>query len=339
MQHQLSLGPLLDEKGHLIEAGYHTKLIKEYQRSAIKVKGLRIKEWDYYYVGNDRYGIALTIADNDYLWLTSVTLFDFVLKNEHTSTQMGFLPKGKLKLPESSTSGNTDVHFKNHQISFHVKGKQRIITASIQKFQNQETLNIDLVLEPTIQDSMVIATPFEKPTHFYYNQKINLLKAKGTVKINNQTYDFNDCYGVLDWGRGVWTYKNTWYWSSMSGVSSGVKIGFNLGYGFGNTSQATENMLFVDQQTYKFEDVVFSIPQKDGKDDYMSLWEIHSKSKDIHLTFTPILDRYSKANLILLKSIQHQVFGLFNGTFQLPNGNKIEIKDMIGFAEKVTNHW
>jgi hypothetical protein len=24
-------------------------------------------------------------------------------------------------------------------------------------------------------------------------------------------------YGVLDWGRGVWTYSNTWYWASMSG--------------------------------------------------------------------------------------------------------------------------
>ena len=25
-------------------------------------------------------------------------------------------------------------------------------------------------------------------------------------------------YGTLDWGRGVWTYDNTWYWGSGNGT-------------------------------------------------------------------------------------------------------------------------
>ena len=43
-------------------------------------------------------------------------------------------------------------------------------------------------------------------------------------------------FGVLDWGRGVWTYHNVWYWGSASGLVDGVPFGFNIGYGFGDTS-------------------------------------------------------------------------------------------------------
>ncbi|NCU33553.1 MAG: DUF2804 domain-containing protein, partial [Candidatus Moranbacteria bacterium] len=311
MQHQLTKGPLLDSKGHLIEAGYATHLIKDYRRSDIKVKGMRIKEWDYYYIGNTAYGCALTIADNDYLWLTSVTFFDFDARTEHTSTQMGFFPRGKLNLPETSEKGDISLELKNHTIRIQLNQNTRKIQAVIQSFHQKETMLLDVSLVPSIKDSMVIATPFHKPTHFYYNQKINLLKAKGTMTIGSKKYSMNDCYGVLDWGRGVWTYKNTWYWSSLSGVQNGNRIGFNLGYGFGDTDKATENMLFFNDETHKFEDIIFDIPKNENHEDYMSPWRIHSQSKNIDLIFEPLLDRHSNASFIVLKSIQHQVFGYF----------------------------
>lgn len=45
-QHILSKGALLDCNGRLVEAGYATSLIKDYDRNAIKAGRLRIKEWD-----------------------------------------------------------------------------------------------------------------------------------------------------------------------------------------------------------------------------------------------------------------------------------------------------
>jgi hypothetical protein len=98
-------------------------------------------------------------------------------------------------------------------------------------------------------------------------------------------------------------------------------------------------MLFYDDETIKYDDVIFNIPNKDRHDDFMSPWTITDEQKHINLTFTPILDRYSHSNVVIIKSIQHQVFGKFSGTFTLPSGNVIEIKDMMGFAEKVVNHW
>ena len=53
MEHELTTGKLLDENGNLKEAGFSYQLVKKYNRNAITAGKSRIKEWDYYYVGND----------------------------------------------------------------------------------------------------------------------------------------------------------------------------------------------------------------------------------------------------------------------------------------------
>ena len=53
MQKELTnAGPLLNERGELCEAGYARRLIKAYDRRAIKAAAHRIKEWDYYLIMN-----------------------------------------------------------------------------------------------------------------------------------------------------------------------------------------------------------------------------------------------------------------------------------------------
>lgn len=338
-QHLLTEGLLLDSKGNLSEAGYHTSLIKTYHRNMVKAKGMRIKEWDYYHVGNDHVGVALTVADNSYMWLTSATLFDFDQAKELSWSKMGWFPNGKLNLPETSSQGDVVFKKKSFSFEFRIVDGKRHLKAFIKSFNDQKELSVDLVLEKTIKNSMVIATPFEKPKHFYYNQKINLLKASGNVQFGDQNLEFKDSYGVLDWGRGVWTYKNTWYWSSMSGIYQNHKMGFNLGYGFGDTSKASENMFFYDDEVIKLDDVLFDIPMKDGKEDYLKTWNFTSKDGKINLTFEPILDRHSNSNVVVISSKQHQVFGKFSGSIQVNPKRKIEFKDMMGFAEKVMNKW
>lgn len=338
-QVKLKKGPLVDDQGEIIESGYHTALVKTYQKSALKTPRFRLKEWDYYYVGNDQYGIATTLADNGYMWLASVTFFDFAHKGEVTRTKMGWF-KSRFKMPESSETG--DVTFKKggFRISYQHQDDKRIINVNIPRFANTDTLSATIELTPQIKDSMVIVTPFYKPKHFYYNQKINLLKASGQIVFGPKSYDLNDnCYGVLDWGRGVWPYKNTWFWSSLSGIQDGHLIGFNLGYGFGDTHAATENMAFYDDETIKLNDIVFDI-LKDGKSlHYLDTWHLHDEADLIHLEFRPILDRKAKTSALFISSDQHQVFGYFKGYIKRKDGTKIEIKNMLGFAERVVNRW
>lgn len=364
MQHEiLNAGPLLDEKGHLAEPGFAKTMLPLYDRAAIKAPGWRIKEWDYYYIGNTYYGIALTIADNSYMGLDSISLLDFRTPWEHTNSPIGFFTGGKVGFPSTSSKGDVFHSGKNHAIYFRNDGQKRVLEFSMDNFYKGKSIQGCIELIDPHGESMVIATPFKgKPDHFYFNQKINCLPAKGKVTFDNVEYIFNptDSFGVLDWGRGVWTYKNTWYWSSASGMAGGVPFGFNIGYGFGDTSAASENMLFYNHKAHKLDEVTFHIPMVSKKyktrgsccsqggitidtadlvEDYLSPWTFTSNDGRFEMDFEPIMDRHADSNVGIIRSNQHQVFGKFSGKAILDDGTVIEVKDFMGFAEKVYNKW
>lgn len=345
MQHKITQSKkLLDENGVLTEPGYSTELIFDYDRKDIKASKLLIKEWDYYLITNKEYAVALTIADNGYMGLLSATFIDYVNKTETTQSVPTLFPMGKYNAPSTSVKGSWQVSTKRAEFSFENDGEKRRLTCTYHKFRDGEDLTADIELTDVPKDSMVIATPFfEKANKFYYNQKINCLTAKGYAKIGEKIYKFDDEYSmaVLDWGRGVWGYNNTWYWGSMNTrLPNGDKFGFNIGYGFGNTGAATENMLFYNGICHKLDNVAFNIPlDEKGKEDYLNDWSFTSNDGRFELKFKPILDRSAIIDIKLMCSKQHQVFGRFTGYVVLDDGTKVEIKDEIGFAEKVHNKW
>ena len=165
------------------------------------------------------------------------------------------------------------------------------------------------------------------------------MRAEGSFTYGGRTYTFDpaESFAVLDWGRGVWTYHNTWYWGSASYQVGGVPFGWNIGYGFGDTSAATENMLFYDGKAHKLGNVQFHIPG--GEKDFMSPWRFSSDDGRFEMDFVPVLDRKSCTDVKIIKSDQHQVFGRFTGRAVLDGGKVVEVKDFPGFAEKVENKW
>lgn len=333
--------PLLDEHGNIAHPGYAKKMLWDYNRKDIKASKFKIKEWDYYLIVNDKMGVALTMDDNAYMGLMSLSLLDFEKGREKTVSRMFAFPMGKLNFPNSSSYGKIEYHNKTCDFIFETLNDKRILKASMKDFIKGEDVNVEFELTHEPEESMVIATPFEKEKHFYYNQKINCMRAKGNVQFEGQTIEFSpdNTFATLDWGRGVWTYHNTWYWGSASGVVNGEDFGFNIGYGFGDTSAATENMLFYKGKAHKLEHVTFNIPMKNGKEDYLSPWTFTSSDARFEMDFVPILDRAACTDVKLIKSDQHQVFGYFTGVAVLDDGTEIHIKDFLGFAEKVENKW
>ena len=343
MQHEITeRHPLLDENGHLIETGFAKSLILDYERSKIRANSLRIKEWDYYLVCNDDFALALTVDDNSYMALDSISLLDFRIPWEHTNSPMKFMTLGKRNFPASSLEGDVKGEGKGYRIEFRKLEGKRILDFRMDDFLDGKKIEGTVTLYDDNDESMVIVTPYkESKVHFYYNQKINCMPAEGKVLFDGKEYIFdkNSSFGTLDWGRGVWTYKNTWYWGSASGKVDGHRFGFNIGYGFGDTSAASENMLFYDGKAHKLSQVTFNIPMKDGKEDYLSPWTFTSDDGRFEMDFVPIMDRASNTDFVILGSDQHQVFGRFSGTAILDDGKEIKIKDFTGFAEKVSNKW
>ncbi|MDC7226533.1 MAG: DUF2804 domain-containing protein [Spirochaetales bacterium] len=341
---------LLDGRGCVAEPGWARRSLYRYQRQKIKAPGFRVKEWDYYCVMSLEYGLALTAADNGYMGFFAVTLFDFINRTEKSGTVMTALPLGRLNMPESSGSGDVIIDEAAIRMSFVHEGGKRVLRVDYPGFDKGRGLTAELELftpaGDEAYDRMVIATPFHKRGRFYFNEKHNCLPARGTVRCGDFGCSFggddsaSKAWAVLDWGRGVWTYKNTWYWGSASGVAAGKPFGFNIGYGFGDTSAATENMLFYEGRAHKLEGVKFNIPgEAEGAERYMDPWTFTSSDGRFEMTFTPILDRASDANVLIIRSSQHQVFGHFSGKAVLDDSQVVDVDNLPGFAEKVYNRW
>ena len=116
---------------------------------------------------------------------------------------------------------------------------------------------------------------------------------------------------------------------------NGKPFGFNIGYGFGDTSAASENLLIYDGVAHKLSKVQFNIPE----DSFLKPWTFSSDDGRFEMDFVPILDRAARTNALIIESDQHQVFGRFSGKAVLDDGTALELHDFLGFAEKVRNRY
>lgn len=164
------------------------------------------------------------------------------------------------------------------------------------------------------------------------------MRASGWVTVGDEKHEFNPAtdFGTLDWGRGVWTYDNTWFWGSGNCDLDGHTFGFNIGYGFGDNSAATENILFYDGVAHKLDDIYFNMPENGS---YTDPWTFSSSDGRFEMDFVPIIDRSAFIDFKAIISDQHQVFGRMSGKAVLDDGTVLEIKDMLMFAEKVHNRY
>lgn len=335
----LSPGKLLDASGSLVQSGYAFYQAKEYDRGDIRASKLRIKEWDYYCFADEEYAVALTVADNSYMSLASASVLDFKRFGYITKSKMGAFPRGKLKLPSMCEKGDTSFVKGGVKIEFScdADGKRKLC-CEYKKYLGKDGFECEIELEKPVGDNITIATPFDKPKQFYYNTKINCLRGKGRFRLGEFTHEFANGMGVLDWGRGVWPYRNVWYWSSLSAEIDGKAFGLNLGYGFGNPS-GTENVIFFDGKAHKLNNVTFDIPYTKNEYDFLKPWKVCDDEDRLNLMFYPMIDRKDRMNAVVLSTDQHQVFGKFYGKAVLDDGTTIDVDGKTGFAERVVNKW
>ncbi|MCL2024039.1 MAG: DUF2804 domain-containing protein [Oscillospiraceae bacterium] len=327
--------PLHNSDGTLREPGWSRRPVQIYSRAGVKAPHIRLKEWDYYLVVGQGYGIALTIADNGYMGLNSVSLMDFGAASSIDKSIPTLFPMGKYKMPADSASPSiVRIGGKKLQMSFEVKEGQRHLVCFYKKFHKEQDFLCDILLQEPDMDSLTIATPWqEDKLAFYYNRKINCMPASGWFELGGIRREFDPTtdFGTLDWGRGVWTYDNRWKWGSGNGVVQGKPFGFNLGYGFGDTAAASENIIFFDGKGHKFNDILFRF----DKNDYMKPWKWESSDGRFDGNFIPVFDHFTKVDVGVLCTDGHQVFGNFTGKCILDDGRTLEIKNLFCFAEDV----
>lgn len=324
---------MLDREGRPV-AGYTLHGDAVYERARIRGALLRLKEWDFYQISDDRYCLQLVIGHVSYAGNCNIAFFD------HRSGERIFergsttpLPFHSMHLPENAHM-DTILSFSQGELelSFETKREERKLTARSGSF------SAEALLTPAAPESVLVCTPFAKPREFYINEKINLLRAQVSVRFEGREYAFapGRTFALLDWGRGVWPVSHEWYWSSVNTLFEGVPFGFNLGCGFGDDvkRRGTENIVYVNKTALKLPQIQIS----HGADP-MQPWQITSEENRFTATLTPHYDRDTITKLLFVDNRCHQMFGTFEGSLRLESGTVFSFSGVTGFAEHAINHW
>lgn len=335
---------LLSRGGTVSEPGWARSLVWKYDRSAVRALPIRIKEWDYYLVRCRKGAFAVTISDLGYLGMLSASFIDLENVTEHTETVTELLPRGKYGLGTDSSDVSAEARTSRVHIRYSQDKGRRRIQCFWHDFEGGYDLKADLVLSQPPMDTMAIATPWkDHPKCFYYNQKIMNMPVQGSVILGKKKLEFSPDtdFGILDWGRGVWTYDNVWYWGTGSALVEGKPLGMNLGYGFSDRSCASENIFIYEGRAEKLGEAAIDIPKTaDGKDfDYLGKWNISSKDGKLSAVFTPLLDRKARTDVLVIVSDQHQVFGVLNGSLKMDSGKVLQLNDYPCAIERVHNRY
>ncbi len=294
----------------------------------------RIKRWDYYGVTHPDGYFSATVANLGYAGQVFVYAVDFAAATyvEDTIT----IPLGTgVTLPRNSGSGRTSWSGKRASLTFDAVKDERRIQVEWADFGGRPlTADLTMSMLPDHESTVIVIPIADK--RFYYNHKINCMPVTGSVRNGDSAIELaaDTSSGNLDWGRGVWEYNSLWVWASASGfLGDGRRVGLNLGFGFGDTSAATENTVLIDGKIHKLGVVRFEYDNTN----FMRPWRMVSNRID--LTFTPFLDRTAKTNLLVIRSEVHQMFGHYEGTFADDSGADVRIEGLVGWAEEHQARW
>jgi hypothetical protein len=344
MQNEITeAGPLLLPSGKLAQIGWARHPLLECNLSDANfypgrfMQSYRLKRWDYYGIFTPQHFFSATIADLGYAGNIFVYILNFSTGELHEEGLVIPLSRG-IHLPRSSSAGDATFKDRRAVLSFRRSPDHRVISVSWPEFNQGRGINAEITLNSLPDhESMNIVIPIGK-RRFYYNHKVNCLPAEGFLQYGDflEDIDPDESLGSLDWGRGVWQYSSFWNWASASGyLPDGRTIGLNLGTGFGDTSQATENCLVLDGKIHKLDTVTFEYDVQD----YSSPWKFSDSEGRLQLDFIPFKERLARTNLVLIYSEVHQMFGRYSGWVQTDDGEKLLVNDLIGFAEEHYARW
>lgn len=292
----------------------------------------RRKRWEYWCVSTPTHLVALTVADLDYLGVTSVHLLEYGGR-EVTRTSLRPFAHG-VRLPDSLGSG-TGAAIGPVRARIHNRpGGTRLRFACDTP---EGRLNADLTVDlPEGHETMSVVVPWSHD-RFQYTSKHTARPARGAVRLGRDVLDFDGAWGVLDHGRGRWPHDTGWNWGAASGRTDGHTVGLQFGGRWTEGTGLTENALCVDGRLSKIGE---ELEWDYDPDDALTPWWIRTPGSDqVDLVFTPFHERVDRTGAGPLANDTRQCFGHYTGAIRTDEGHPVAVDGLLGFAERVRVRW
>lgn len=291
----------------------------------------RNKRFDYWCVTSPDLVAALNVSHSDYRVTLAAFFLDLKTLKDIPLAEVRWLPGKRVPtMPEVSGAGPVIGEGENLEVRIEPQeGGTRLRLVS-------DRLTIDVFAEELPDhESMNVVVPWDEK-RFQLTRKNNCMRAHGEVIADGKSYRLSPdtAYATLDFGRGRWPYSIVWNWASASGISDGREIGLQFGAKWTDGTPSTENALRIDGRIHKISEEMEWVYDPT---DFMKPWRIRGAGVD--LVFTPVFDRHSKFDRLVVLSREDQCFGHFNGTITAPEGDLVRINNLLGWAEEVHRRW
>jgi hypothetical protein len=282
---------------------------------------LQRKGWIYGGIYNNTFAVGFAIADTGYLGKAFIYLYHFPTNTFiEEAAQFPFYFKSSF-MPSM-----------NGEWKFRQENKIWLVNRNGEDLELQyegKRLRADITFQNFRNGMSAVAPAGKRPFNFTY--KNAGMKTQTHLAFDNNHFDLEGNFGVLDFTLGFPPRHTRWNWASATGNTQDEKtVGLNLVAHF---NDGLENLLLLNHQLIPLGKAIFQYEYPADK----KSWKIKTEDGIVDMQFTPSGARKDHINVGFLKHQFVQPFGKFEGNILL-EGNKIPFT-AYGVTEEHDSLW
>jgi hypothetical protein len=291
----------------------------------------RKKKWNFWNWIGPECVLSVTLADIDYAAFCSFSLTDLASGGGWQGAWYG--RPGRVELPEQVEAS---IAFRSGAIDYEnrLDGSVRLRARA----GDGSAVAADLVVRRSPgSESLNVVVPWSD-TRFQCNSKHAALPCEGGVRAGDRRYRFDPatCFGVQDWGRGIWPYRSFWNWGVATGWQGDVLLGVNVGARWTTGTGSNENGILWNGRLHKvMEDLRWDYDPVEWR----KPWRVRAEhSGALDLVLEPVAAHRPRLNLGVLATGGVCAFGRWRGRVCV-EGGELAVQGLFGWAEEFAHRW
>ncbi|HVI03601.1 MAG TPA: DUF2804 domain-containing protein [Enhygromyxa sp.] len=295
------------------------------------LRALRLKEWQAFQLGNQRYFIIVALFNAKLLALAQVKVYDREQRRKHLFEAK--LPGWALQAPRnlldsqmSWAQGDAAIRFVNKLAEDRID-----ITLALPESADMPALSGTVTAHADGCEPEVVSIPFAENRGMYSHK--GCLALTGELRLGDQiiTFTRDDSFLLMDDHKGYYPRVMRWDWVTGGGFDGqGRRIAFNLTRNDSiDPVRYNENCLWIDGRVHLLPPVQFAR----RSDRSPEVWEIRDEAGEVEVDFVIEVDGHVRVNALVIESRYRGPFGQVRGRLRGPHGESITLDGMFGMGE------
>jgi hypothetical protein len=296
------------------------------------IKSFRVKEWESFYIQNDRFHLQAHLCNLKYYRTALVAIYNMETKERHEFRKV--IPGGAWKLPRGLYNASVDSHSQGFFFRIHswLDTETISLELNIKETRSRPAFTAHAIFDLADGEAtpMAVSLLFSERRSMYAYKV--LTAVDGDIVSGGRHVHFGSARtsGIFCDFKGYYPYRmrSTWC-SAMAFDDRNRRFGFALGENQARqTFKNNENALWIDGRLTPLPPV--KITGIGGPE-----WIIQDMEGMVDLVFTPKVPARYSDKFIFLSSDYENSLGYFNGLMVSSEGEELPVRNAWGTGEKL----